>query len=103
MKYFTRNGMKWQVNQDLRSMVEFSTLNLLESWVVMPRCDIVFMRNVLIYFDEPTKRNIFGKVFEKVAPDGYYFVGGSETIGALDSRFLREVYQGAQVYRVARA
>jgi chemotaxis protein methyltransferase CheR len=103
MKYFTRVGMKWQVKEDLRSMVEFSTLNLLDSWAVIPRCDIVLMRNVLIYFDEQTKRIIFGKVFEKVVPDGYYFVGGSETIGSLDSRFIREVYQGAQVYRVARA
>jgi chemotaxis protein methyltransferase CheR len=103
MKYFTRVGMKWQVNQELRSMVDFSTLNLLDPWVVLPRCDIILMRNVLIYFDEATKRVIFEKVLDKVAPDGYYFVGGSETIGALESRFLREVYQGAQVYRVARA
>lgn len=103
MKYFSRVGMKWQVKEDLRSMVEFSTLNLLESWTVMPRCDLILMRNVLIYFDEQTKKSIFAKVFEKVVPDGYYFVGGSETIGSLDSRFIREVYQGAQVYRVARA
>ena len=74
MKYFTRAGMKWQVKEELRSMVDFSMLNLLEPWVLAPRCDMIFMRNVLIYFDEATKRIIFGKVFDKLVSDGYYFV-----------------------------
>jgi chemotaxis protein methyltransferase CheR len=100
MKYFTRVGMNWQLSEEVRKVVQFSKLNLLEEWPRTLGYDMIFMRNVLIYFDEDTKRKIFAKVINQLQPGGYYFVGGSETIGALDRRFIREVYQGAQVYRV---
>jgi chemotaxis protein methyltransferase CheR len=101
MKYFTRVGMKWQISAEIREMVEFFSINLLEPWNKLPRCDIIFMRNVLIYFDETTKKAIFAKVRGQLVPDGYYFIGGSETIGALDPKFVREVYQSAQAYRIS--
>jgi chemotaxis protein methyltransferase CheR len=100
MKYFSRKGMKWKLNDDVRDMVRFSQLNLLGDWRDLPKLDIVLMRNVLIYFDDATKQSLLSKVRERLQPDGYFLVGGSETVTSVSSGFIREVYEQAQVYRL---
>jgi len=79
VKYFEKQGMEWQLKEEVRKMVEFQFLNLAEQWGSLPGMDIVFLRNVLIYFDLETKRQILTKVYKLLKPDGYLFLGGAET------------------------
>jgi len=78
-KYFRHKGKEWQVRDDLRQMVEFRPLNLIDAWPALPSLDLILLRNVLIYFDVPTKRTILEKVRKVLRPDGYLLLGGSET------------------------
>ena len=68
VRYFERHGMNWQLRPDLRAMATFKKLNLIESWPFMPKMDIVFLRNVLIYFSPETKKQILQKVRMVMAP-----------------------------------
>ncbi|MCG8556477.1 MAG: protein-glutamate O-methyltransferase CheR [Proteobacteria bacterium] len=83
-KYFERNGDDWQAVEYVRRMIEFRTINLVETWPMLPRMDIVLMRHVLIYFDVPTKRKIFGKLRRILRPDGFVFLGAGETTIGVD-------------------
>lgn len=87
VKYFQRQGMMWQVKEEVRRLVEFRSLNLMDSWSLLPPMDIIFMRNVLIYFDVETKKTILGKVRRSLRPDGYLFLGGAETTTNLDEGY----------------
>jgi chemotaxis protein methyltransferase CheR len=78
IKYFTQKGDDFVINPDVRSMVTFFEQNLIAAWPDR-QVDIFFMRNVLIYFDLETKRQIFEKVKAVLAPDGYLFLGTAET------------------------
>lgn len=88
MKHFHRDGIHWQINADLRSLVRFEKVNLIETWpTVLTSVDIVFLRNVLIYFSAETKRKILSKVRDCISDDGFLFLGGSETIMNLTDEF----------------
>lgn len=89
VKYFQRAGMEWQIKDEIRRMVEFRELNLLEPLPAMGMLDVVFIRNVLIYFDVPTKQQIFKKIRAVLRPDGYMFLGGAETTLNVDESFAR--------------
>ena len=78
-KYFRRDGGEWQAGDELRGMVEFRAVNLIDPWPALPALDVVFLRNVLIYFDLPAKRATLERVRKVLRPDGYLFLGGSET------------------------
>lgn len=80
VKYFTQNGDKWHINQDIKSMIKFQYFNLLDSMTSLGQFDIIFCRNVLIYFDQPTKKAVMEKQSQLLAKDGYYFLGGAETV-----------------------
>jgi chemotaxis protein methyltransferase CheR len=88
-RYFAKTGNEWQLKEEIRRMVEFRELNLLESYGVVGTADVVLMRNVLIYFDVETKRQILTKVRRTMAPDGYFFLGGAETTLNIDDHFER--------------
>jgi chemotaxis protein methyltransferase CheR len=100
VKYFQKQGVEWQVKDELRSMIEFKQLNLIESWPHMPNMDVVFLRNVLIYFDVETKRRILARVRNVLRPDGYLFLGGAETTLNLDDAFVRVDFNGSGCYRL---
>jgi chemotaxis protein methyltransferase CheR len=100
VKYFDRAGPAWRVKPDLRALVEFKQLNLMGQWPVMPRMDIVFLRNVLIYFDADTKRDILTRVQRVVAPDGYLFLGAAETTLQFEGMFERVAGARGNCYRV---
>ena len=99
VKYFQKHGTEWQVVEKLRRMVEVRPLNLIETWSGMPQCDIVFLRNVLIYFDVPTKRLILGKVKKVLRPDGFLFLGGAETTINVDEAWSRVQFGRGVCYK----
>lgn len=79
MKYFKQDGQVWKINDKIRSMARFENFNLLDPMEKFGIFDIIFCRNVLIYFDEATKKKILQNMIKRLAPDGYLFLGGSET------------------------
>jgi chemotaxis protein methyltransferase CheR len=88
IKYFTQlNTNSWQIKQDIRDMVRYQPLNLLESFMTLGKFDLIFCRNVLIYFDEKTKTNILDRLSDQLQPDGYLMLGGAETVLGLSNRF----------------
>ena len=86
-KYFAKRGGEWQVRPDVRRMVEFWEHNLAEAWPALPPMDLIFMRNVLIYFDVTVKKDILARIRRVLRPDGYLFLGGAETTINLDGLF----------------
>lgn len=100
VKYFRREGSGWQVDQRLRSMVQTRLMNLDAPWPSMPAVDLIFLRNVLIYFDVPTKQRILGRVRATLKPDGYLFLGGAETTLNIDNGFERTQIGPAPAYRL---
>ena len=89
VRHFTRAGTQWQVGPELKRSVTFKRLNLAAPLPAMPRFDVVFLRNVLIYFDAATKRSILQRVRAVMRPDGYLFLGGAETTLGIDEGWER--------------
>ena len=87
VKYFTQNGELWQLNSDIRSMVQFRQLNLLQDFSHLGTFDIIFCRNVLIYFDQATKANIFERISRMIEPDGVLALGAAESVVGITSAF----------------
>lgn len=100
LKYFAKDGIQWRIADELRKMIEFKPLNLIESFPSsLPKMDVVFLRNVLIYFSPETKTAILNKVLATLAPDGYLFLGGAETTMNLNVRFEKQLIGSAVCYR----
>ena len=87
VKYFTQNGELWQLNAEIRSMVQHRQLNLLQDFSHLGMFDIIFCRNVLIYFDQPTKANIFERLARMLEPDGVMALGAAETVVGITNAF----------------
>lgn len=87
MKYFRQVEENWEIDAGLRSMVKFEQLNLLHDFSRFGTFDIVYCRNVLIYFDEPTKRDILARLAKRMNPGGFLVLGAAETIMGLTSDF----------------
>jgi chemotaxis protein methyltransferase CheR len=100
LKYFDRQGMNWQVKENLRKMIDFQIMNLIEPWNFMLPTDVVFLRNVLIYFDVAVKKEILAKVRRILRPDGFLFLGGSENALNLDDSFKRFEFEQTSVYQL---
>lgn len=99
VRYFTREGVEWVIKPELRSMVTFRELNLVGSAPMPSGNDIVFMRNVLIYFDLETKRQILSRVRDALVPRGTLFLGGAETTISLVDSFDNRRIGNTIVYR----
>ncbi len=97
---FKRSGQRWVVNQQLKKNVNFQYLNLIHAWPTLPKMDIVFIRNVLVYFDHPTKCNLFAKVRKILKPNGFLFLGGAESALTIDDQFERVFDSGGSCYRL---
>lgn len=89
VRYFKQCGTAWQLSDDIRKAVEFREMNLTRAWPVLPKMDLVFLRNVMIYFDVDSKKAILGRVARLLRPDGYLLLGGAETTLNLDASFQR--------------
>ena len=88
-KYFKQESAGWRLRDSIRNMVQFSQLNLLKVGYPLPNVDLLFLRNVLIYFDLPTKQSILANVRERLKPDGCLFLGAAETTLNVDNGYRR--------------
>jgi chemotaxis protein methyltransferase CheR len=97
IKYFSKVGDMWQIAPELRAMVKFRQLNLLSDFSSLGAFDLIFCRNVLIYFDQDTKTSVLNRLGRVTAADGYLVLGAAETVFGLTESFrtlpeLRGVY-----------
>ncbi|MEA1051912.1 protein-glutamate O-methyltransferase CheR [Lamprobacter modestohalophilus] len=96
-RYFEPAGSQWKVRDELRAMATFRQANLLEPIAIPGRFDIIFCRNVAIYFDEPNKIRLFKALGRLLAPEGALLIGSTESISGLcpewePQRYLRTLY-----------
>ncbi|HYC76463.1 MAG TPA: CheR family methyltransferase [Planctomycetota bacterium] len=103
VKYFERHGLDWTAKEDLRRRIDFAVLNLVKEWPPMPAWDVVFLRNVLIYFDNDVKRKLVDRVRAAMHPEGYLFLGGAESLNGVHEGFERIVYDRTTVHRPTRS
>jgi len=87
VKYFSKVGDAWQIAPEIRGMVQFRTLNLLNDFSALGSFDLVFCRNVLIYFDQETKTQVLNRVARQMPDDGYLVLGAAETVVGLTDAF----------------
>jgi chemotaxis protein methyltransferase CheR len=87
MKYFKQQGDRWQISDALKQMVQFREFNLLQDPTTLGQFDVVFCRNVLIYFDQATKGAVLGRIAKLMPADGYLYLGGAETVLGISDRF----------------
>lgn len=87
IKYFSRAGEAWQILPEIRAMVQFRPFNLLSDFGGLGTFDIVFCRNVLIYFDQSAKVSVLERMTRVIAPDGYLVLGAAETVIGLNDNF----------------
>ena len=87
VKFFAQVGEAWQIAPEIRAMVQFRPLNLLNDFKPLGSFDVVFCRNVLIYFDQPTKIDVLNRLARQMPADGFLFLGAAETVVGLTDAF----------------
>lgn len=103
LKRFRQDGLHWQLHDDVRRMIEFRPLNLCLPWPAMNACDVIFLRNVMIYFTPEDKKLILARAARVLRPDGFLLLGGAETVLNLDSNFERAPELKGGFYRLTGA
>ncbi|MGA2832774.1 MAG: protein-glutamate O-methyltransferase CheR [Terracidiphilus sp.] len=98
VKYFHRSGMQWQLCESVRRMAHFQTIDLRKSMRTLGPFDMVFCRNVMIYFDNETKRNIMKELHSTLFRGGWLLLGGAESAFGLDEWFDRRKVGNITVY-----
>ena len=88
VKYFRKDGNNWRIADQIRGMANFREYNLLGDLRPLGTFDVVFCRNVLIYFDAPTKARVLEAIARQMAPDGMLYLGGAETVLGVTDRFV---------------
>lgn len=102
IKYFTQAGEQWQITPALRSMVDYRQINLLNGFEALGSFDVVFCRNVLIYFDQPTKTRVLDNMSRVMPDDGFLYLGGAETVLGISDKF-KPIPEQRGVYSTTRA
>jgi len=87
VKYFEQKGDRWHLKQDIKSMVQYKYFNLLDPMAALGKFDIIFCRNVLIYFDRDTKAKVLESMSALLPDDGFLLLGGAETVLGITSAF----------------
>jgi chemotaxis protein methyltransferase CheR len=100
LQYFTRDGAQFQIAERLRARVRFQPINLAEPWPIIAAQDVILLRNVLIYFDAPTKQKILANVRAHLRPGGYLLLGAAETTRELVGGFVPVPVARSTVYRL---
>jgi chemotaxis protein methyltransferase CheR len=88
VKYFSQEGESWRIDQEIRTMVDYRHFNLLDDPRMLGEFDIIFCRNVLIYFDHVTKGEVLDRMSHILADDGVLFLGAAETVLGITDRFV---------------
>jgi chemotaxis protein methyltransferase CheR len=101
VRFFNQNDTRWQLKDEVRGMFRFFRQNLAEEWAAVPPVDILMLRNVLIYFDVETRREVLRQVRRLLRPGGYLVLGSAETTLNLDQEFVRVRSGRAVFYQVA--
>lgn len=99
LKYFNKVDAKWAIKDELRKRTEFRQMNLFKPWPILPMFDLVFIRNVMIYFDIETKKSILKRIRQCLHPHGMLFLGTSETTLNLDPSWQVVTVGRASVYQ----
>ncbi|MCX7380478.1 MAG: chemotaxis protein CheR [Alphaproteobacteria bacterium] len=102
VRYFRKEGPNWRLNDAIRAMASFREFNLLADLRMLGQFDIVFCRNVLIYFDQPTKSRVLEAIARQMPPDGLLYLGGAETVLGITNRFAAAPGERG-VYEIATA
>lgn len=100
VKYFTQQAEKWVIKDEVKRIIQFRQMNFIEPWPVMQPFDLVFVRNVMIYFDVETKKTILRRIRNCLLPHGCLFLGTAETTTNLDPNFQPVTYGKAVVYQM---
>lgn len=87
VKYFEQVGDRWNIKDEIKNMVTYKPFNLLDSMDSFGMFDVVFCRNVLIYFDEKTKADILNRLAKRLPEDGFLYLGGAETVLGITEEF----------------
>ena len=100
-KYFQKEGSSYQLTEEILSMVRFTPLNLYnrEEWLKLPLLDCIFCCNVLIYFDDQSKKNVIHSFYQQMNEIGYLFVGYSESLYGIDHLFARNYELNSLAYK----
>lgn len=98
-KYFLKIGNEWELSSRVREMASFRSLNLSGAWPSIGTFDVIFLRNVLIYFAVETRKRILGRMRQMLRPGGYLFLGAAETTLNLDDGYERILHNRAFYYR----
>ncbi|QIR39943.1 protein-glutamate O-methyltransferase CheR [Tolypothrix sp. PCC 7910] len=99
-RYFHKLDNDWQIHDEIIKMVDLQQINLVKPWPSLPKSDVIFLRNVLIYFDIPTKKALLKKIKQQLSSDGYLFLGNAETTINLDTSFERLQLEKSICYRL---
>ena len=103
VQYFERAGAHWRITPQLRRNVSFRLMNLTGPLPALPAFDVIFLRNVLIYFDVATKKSVLRNVARLLRPDGWLFLGAAETTIGIDDNYERVAAGRTSAYRVRSA
>jgi chemotaxis protein methyltransferase CheR len=98
VKHFCRSGLEWKLNETVRRMAQFETIDLRNSMRTLGPFDLVFCRNVMIYFDDKTKRNIMKELHSTLFRGGWLLLGGAESVFGLDEWFERRTVGNTTIY-----
>ncbi len=101
VKYFKKTNEAWQIDPAIRGMVQFKEFNLLHDLKSLGQFDIVFCRNVLIYFDQPTKSKVLDSISRIMPDDGFLYLGGAETVLGISDKF-KPVPEQRGIYALTR-
>ncbi len=100
VKYFHKCGAEWEIVPEIRSMVDFREINLIRPWPSLGRMDGIFLRNVLIYLDAETKKNILARAAQLLDKGGFVLLGAAETTANIDDSFEPVPSDGAVYFRL---
>ncbi len=95
-KYFTADGMQWKISEEIKSLVTFRLFNLMEPFPFKNPFDIIFCRNVMIYFDRDVQERLVNNFYNTIAENGLLFIGHSESLIKIDHKF---VYHEPTIYK----
>jgi chemotaxis protein methyltransferase CheR len=97
--FFRREGQNWHISDRIRSMVEFRQVNLARPFAMLGGFDVIFCRNVLIYFDNSTKSRVLDQFYDMLFDQGFLVLGATENVYGLTRKFESTHYQGTLIYR----